>query len=126
MAQKLATPYHLLLEREQLLTSGFHAQMTLMACHLCAEVREAQAAIVEAGVGRRADLGRMKPFPRFPPPPGGPRLSCVEFCSLTTFFVRTLELVPNILPLCRVPYTSSPCATPPQSSKAPIAHHGLS
>ena len=73
MAQKLATPYHLLLEREQLLTSGFHAQMTLMACHLCAEVREAQAAIVEAGVGRRADLGEMTLFPRFPPPRGGPR-----------------------------------------------------
>ena len=70
MAQKLATLYHLLLEREQLLTSGLHAQMTLMACHLCAEVREAQAAIVEAGVGRRADLGQMTLSSQISPTPG--------------------------------------------------------
>ena len=70
MAQKLATPYHLLLEREQLLTSGFECPLTLIESRGTAEVREAQAAIVEAGVGRRADLGRMKPFPRFPPRPG--------------------------------------------------------
>ena len=65
MAQKLATPYHLLLEREQLLTPGFECPLALIESRGTAEVREAQAAIVEAGVGRRADLRQMEPVRRF-------------------------------------------------------------
>ena len=70
MAQKLATLYHLLLQREQLLTNRFYTPTTLIPLHRSTPVREAQTAIVEAGVGRRADLGQMKPFPSadFPHP----------------------------------------------------------
>ena len=76
MAQKLATLYHLLLQREQLLTSDLHTPTTLITLHRSTPVREAQADIVEAGVrvgdGARItdlDLGQMTLFPRFPPPP---------------------------------------------------------
>ena len=62
---KLRTAYHLLLQREQLLTSGFECPLALIESRGTAEVREAQAAIVEAGVGRRADLRQMEPFRRF-------------------------------------------------------------
>ena len=72
MAQKLATLYHLLLQREQLLTSDLHSPPALIALRGTALVREAWTDIVEAGVGRRADLGQMTLFPRFPPPRGGP------------------------------------------------------
>ena len=75
MAQKLATPYHLLLDCEQLFTSGFERPLALIERRGTAEVREAQADIVEAGVGRRADLRQMEPFRRFTPPRGGPRRS---------------------------------------------------
>ena len=77
MAQKLATLYHLLLQREQLLTNRLHTPTTLITLHRSTPVREAQAAIVGAGVGRRADLGQMTLFPRFPPPRGGPCLDLV-------------------------------------------------
>ena len=81
MVPKLATPYHLLLQREQLGTLGFECPLALIERRGTAEVREAQADIVEAGVGRRADLGEMTLFPRFPPPRGGPRrcLLCSPF-----------------------------------------------
>ena len=71
MAQKLAPLYHLLLQREQLLTNRFHTPTTLIPLHRSAPVREAQAAIVEAGVGRRADLGQMTTFSQISPTPGG-------------------------------------------------------
>ena len=48
--------YHLLFEREQLLTLGFVAPVTLVALHRSALVREAWTDIGVVGVGRRADL----------------------------------------------------------------------
>ena len=65
MVQKLATPYHLLLDCEQLQTSGFECPLALIERRGTAEVREAQTDIVGAGVGRRVDLGKMTPFPRY-------------------------------------------------------------
>ena len=70
MAQKLATLYHLLLQREQLLTSDLHTPTTLITLHRSTPVREAQADIVEAGVGRRADLGQMTLSSQISPTPG--------------------------------------------------------
>ena len=70
MAQKLATLYHLLLLREQLLTSDLHTPTTLITLHRSTPVREAQADIVEAGVGRRADLGQMTLSSQISPTPG--------------------------------------------------------
>ena len=62
MAQKLATPYHLLLEREQLLTSGFECPLALIESRGTAEVREAQAAIVGRLEHVTPDLVRARPI----------------------------------------------------------------
>ena len=70
MAQKLATLYHLLLQREQLLTSDLHSPPALIALRGTALVREAWTDIVEAGVGRRADLGQMTLSSQISPTPG--------------------------------------------------------
>ena len=70
MAQKLATLYHLLLQREQLLTSDFECPLALIESRGTAEVREAQAAIVEAGVGRRAKSGTNETFSQISATPG--------------------------------------------------------
>ena len=70
MAQKLATLYHLLLQREQLLTSDLHSPPALIALGGTALVREAWTDIVEAGVGRRADLGQMTLSSQISPTPG--------------------------------------------------------
>ena len=70
MAQKLATLYHLLLQRDQLFTNRFHTPTTLITLHRSTPVREAQADIVEAGVGRRADLGQMTLSSQISPTPG--------------------------------------------------------
>ena len=98
VAPKLATPYHLLLQREQLGTSGFECPLALIERRGTAEVREAQADIVEAGVGRRADLGEMTLFPRFPPPRGGP---------------RPRRSVPKALRVAMIPMPLVPTADPP-------------
>ena len=83
MAQKLATLYHLLLQREQLLTSDLHTPTTLITLHRSTPVREAQADIVEAGVGRRADLGQVTLSSQISPTPGW----------TLPYFVRVLESV---------------------------------
>ena len=82
---KLRTAYHLLLQREQLLTSDLHSPPALIALRGTALVREAWTDIVEAGVGRRADLGQMTLFPRFSPPRGGPCRVQVQLL----IFIRT-------------------------------------
>ena len=55
VAPKLATPYHLLLHCEQLLTSRFHTPSALIESQGSAQVREAWTDIGDVSAGRRAD-----------------------------------------------------------------------
>ena len=54
VAPKLPTPYHLMLQREKLLTSGFHTPLARIERQGRNVVREAWTGIGDVGVGRRA------------------------------------------------------------------------
>ena len=60
------TAYHLILQREELLTTLLDAQMALIERHLCAEVREAWTDVGVVGVGRRRRLGKSDNFSQIP------------------------------------------------------------
>jgi hypothetical protein len=61
-APKLPTPYHLMLQREKLLTSGFHTPTKRTERCRSSVVREAWTDIGDVGAGRRSDLRRDETF----------------------------------------------------------------
>ena len=61
-APKLPTPYHLMLQREKLLTSGFQSPLALTERRGTGVVREAWTDIGDVGAGRRSDLRRDETF----------------------------------------------------------------
>ena len=56
------TAYHLILQREKLLTPDFDAPTALIVRRGCAVVREAWTDVGDVGVVRRADLGKSDRF----------------------------------------------------------------
>ena len=61
-APKLPTPYHLMLQREKLLTSGFHTPTALTEICRSSVVWETWTDIGDVGAGRRSDLRRDETF----------------------------------------------------------------
>ena len=59
-APQLPTPYHLMLQREKLLTSGFQSPLALTERQGTGVVREAWTDIGDVGAGRRSDLTRKR------------------------------------------------------------------
>ena len=61
-APKLPTPYHLMLQRDKLLTSGFHTPTARTERCRSSLVQEAWTDIGDVGAGRRSDLTRNESF----------------------------------------------------------------